>query len=50
MDDFATAEGQIAFDKLREKFHEVNVVAQTDLAIVQEHVNYTCQVRSSPFL
>ncbi|XP_020208090.1 protein FAM136A [Cajanus cajan] len=43
MDHFAAAEEQIASQRLRQKLEEVNVAAQTNLAPVQDHVNFTLQ-------
>ncbi|XP_061373044.1 uncharacterized protein LOC133315427 [Gastrolobium bilobum] len=43
MDHFAAAEEQIASQRLRQKLDEVNVAAQTNLAPVQDHVNFTLQ-------
>ncbi|XP_050875284.1 uncharacterized protein LOC127078913 [Lathyrus oleraceus] len=43
MDHFAAAEEQLASQRLRKKLEEVNVAAQTQLAPVQDHVNYTLQ-------
>ena len=50
MDHFATSEEQIAQQRLRQKLDEVNVAAQANLAPVQDHVNFTLQVLSGPFL
>lgn len=46
MDHFAAAEEQLASQRLRQKLDQVNVAAQTNLAPVQDHVNYTLQVLS----
>ncbi|MCI25297.1 protein FAM136A-like, partial [Trifolium medium] len=46
MDHFAAAEEQLASQRLRQKLEEVNAAAQTNLAPVQDHVNYTLQVLS----
>ncbi|XP_004499670.1 uncharacterized protein [Cicer arietinum] len=43
MDHFAAAEEQLASQRLRQKLDQVNVAAQTNLAPVQDHVNYTLQ-------
>ncbi|CAJ2638576.1 protein FAM136A-like [Trifolium pratense] len=43
MDHFAAAEEQLASQRLRQKLEEVNAAAQTNLAPVQDHVNYTLQ-------
>ncbi|TKY49867.1 FAM136A protein [Spatholobus suberectus] len=43
MDHLAAAEEQIASQRLRQKLEEVNVAAQTNLAPVQDHVNFTLQ-------
>ncbi|XP_058782708.1 uncharacterized protein LOC131657314 [Vicia villosa] len=43
MDHFAVSEEQLASQRLRQKLEEVNVAAQTHLAPVQDHVNYTLQ-------
>ncbi|KAL2335865.1 hypothetical protein Fmac_010311 [Flemingia macrophylla] len=43
MDHFAAAEEQLASQRLRQKLEEVNVAAQTNLAPVQDHVNFTLQ-------
>lgn len=50
MDHFAAAEEQIASQRLKQKLDEVNVAAQTTLAPIQDHVNFTLQVFSCPFL
>ncbi|KAF7824900.1 protein FAM136A-like [Senna tora] len=43
MDHLAAAEEQIASQRLKQKLNEVNVAAQTHLAPVQDHVNFTLQ-------
>ncbi|RDX95007.1 Protein FAM136A, partial [Mucuna pruriens] len=43
MDRFGEAEEQIASRTVRQKLEEVNVAAQTILAPVQDHVNFTLQ-------
>ncbi|KAJ7980638.1 hypothetical protein O6P43_000024 [Quillaja saponaria] len=43
MDHLAAAEEQIASQKLKQKLNEVNVAAQTHLAPIQDHVNFTLQ-------
>lgn len=43
MDHFAAHEEQLASLRMRQKFEEVNVAAQTNLAPVQDYVNYTLQ-------
>lgn len=50
MDHIAAAEEQIAQQRLQQKLNEVNVAAQTHLAPIQDHVNFTLQVLPSPFL
>jgi len=50
MDHFAAHEEQLASLRMRQKFEEVNVAAQTNLAPVQDYVNFTLQVLSSPYL
>jgi len=50
MDHYAAQEEQIASQRMRQKLEEVNVAAQTNLAPVQDHVNFTLQVLSGPFL
>jgi hypothetical protein len=46
MDHLAAAEAQLGQQRIRQKLEEVNVAAQTNLAPVQDHVNYTLQVLS----
>ncbi|KAK7259814.1 hypothetical protein RIF29_25429 [Crotalaria pallida] len=43
MDHFAVTEEQIASQRLRQKLDEVNEAAQTHLAPIQDHVNFTLQ-------
>ncbi|KAE9593985.1 hypothetical protein Lal_00031590 [Lupinus albus] len=43
MDHFAATEEQIASQRLKQKLDEVNVAAQTHLAPIQDHVNFTLQ-------
>ncbi|KAK7259822.1 hypothetical protein RIF29_25437 [Crotalaria pallida] len=43
MDHFAVTEEQIATQRLRQKLDEVNEAAQTHLAPIQDHVNFTLQ-------
>ncbi|RZC23601.1 hypothetical protein D0Y65_003087, partial [Glycine soja] len=43
MDHFAAHEEQLASQRMRQKLEEVNVAAQTNLAPVQDYVNYTLQ-------
>ncbi|XP_027333146.1 protein FAM136A-like [Abrus precatorius] len=43
MDHNATAEEQFASQRLRQKLDEVNLAAQTNLAPIQDHVNFTLQ-------
>ncbi|KAI3738914.1 hypothetical protein L2E82_29183 [Cichorium intybus] len=43
MDHIAAAEERIVTEKLRQKLNEVNSVAQSQLAVVQDHVNFTLQ-------
>ncbi|KAJ1417012.1 hypothetical protein SESBI_16956 [Sesbania bispinosa] len=43
MDHFVAAEEQIASERLRQKLEEVNVAARTNLAPIQDHVNFTLQ-------
>ncbi|KAK7259824.1 hypothetical protein RIF29_25439 [Crotalaria pallida] len=43
MDHFAVTEEQIASLRLRQKLDEVNEAAQTHLAPIQDHVNFTLQ-------
>ncbi|KAL5190721.1 Protein FAM136A [Glycine soja] len=43
MDHFAAHEEQLASLRMRQKFEEVNVAAQTNLAPVQDYVNFTLQ-------
>ncbi|KAK7322433.1 hypothetical protein VNO77_25812 [Canavalia gladiata] len=43
MDHIAAAEEQMAAQRLRQKLDEVNVAAQTNLAPVQDHVNFNLQ-------
>lgn len=43
MDHLAAAEAQLGQQRIRQKLEEVNVAAQTNLAPVQDHVNYTLQ-------
>jgi len=50
MDPFAAQEEQLASQRMRQKLEEVNVAAQTNLAPVQDYVNFTLQVLSGPFL
>ncbi|BAT92898.1 protein FAM136A-like [Vigna umbellata] len=43
MDPFAAHEEQLASQRMRQKLEEVNVAAQTNLAPVQDHVNFSLQ-------
>ncbi|KAK9287818.1 hypothetical protein L1049_016260 [Liquidambar formosana] len=43
MNHIAAAEEQLVSDRLRRKLNEVNVAAQSHLAGVQDHVNFTLQ-------
>ncbi|KAI3511448.1 hypothetical protein L1887_18601 [Cichorium endivia] len=43
MDHIAAAQERIVTEKLRQKLNEVNSVAQSQLAVVQDHVNFTLQ-------
>ncbi|XP_014500526.1 protein FAM136A [Vigna radiata var. radiata] len=43
MDPFAAHEEQLASQRMRQKLEEVNVAAQTNLAPVQDYVNFTLQ-------
>ncbi|KAI3510106.1 hypothetical protein L1887_25636 [Cichorium endivia] len=43
MDHIAVAQERIVTEKLRQKLNEVNSVAQSQLAVVQDHVNFTLQ-------
>ncbi|KAK7259818.1 hypothetical protein RIF29_25433 [Crotalaria pallida] len=45
MDHFAVTEEQIASLRLRQKLDEVNEAAQTHLAPIQDHVNFTLQCK-----
>lgn len=44
MDAIAAAEERIVNDRLRQKLNEVNIAAQSQLASVQDHVNFALQV------
>ncbi|KAJ1417007.1 hypothetical protein SESBI_16951 [Sesbania bispinosa] len=50
MDHFVAAEEQLASERLRQNLEEVNVAARTNLAPIHDHVNFTLQVLSGPFL
>ncbi|KAI5660849.1 hypothetical protein M9H77_20172 [Catharanthus roseus] len=43
MDAIAAAEERIVNDRLRQKLNEVNIAAQSQLASVQDHVNFALQ-------
>ncbi|GLT91569.1 hypothetical protein SLE2022_094510 [Rubroshorea leprosula] len=43
MDHLAAAEQQIVSERMRKKLDEVNLAAQSQLAPVQDHINFTLQ-------
>ncbi|KAK6116765.1 hypothetical protein DH2020_049498 [Rehmannia glutinosa] len=43
MDHLAAAEERLVNERLRQKLNEVNAAAQSHLAIVQDHINFTLQ-------
>ncbi|CAI9770924.1 unnamed protein product [Fraxinus pennsylvanica] len=43
MDHIAAAEERIVNERLRQKLNEVNSAAQSELSVVQDHVNFTLQ-------
>ncbi|KAL4561221.1 hypothetical protein LXL04_033384 [Taraxacum kok-saghyz] len=43
MDHIAAAEERIVTEKLRQKLNDVNNAAQSQLAVAQDHVNFTLQ-------
>jgi hypothetical protein len=47
MDPVSSMEEQIVTQRIRKKLEEVNVAAQKHLEGVQDHVNFTMQVRPS---
>ena len=48
MDPVGAMEERVVTERIRRKLEEVNAAAQQHLAGVQDHVNFTMQVRRSP--
>uniref|UniRef100_A0A2P2JXU1 Uncharacterized protein MANES_05G137000 n=1 Tax=Rhizophora mucronata TaxID=61149 RepID=A0A2P2JXU1_RHIMU len=45
MDHIAAMEQQMVSERMRRKLNEVNAAAQSHLSPVQDHINFTLQVR-----